>query len=123
MMNITWFNKEQGARPVNPADITIRKSSKTGVYSILVRNGNADLMSETGYIRLGVSEEDRNILVFMAASKKDGWKLAQYNNHPDIKIAQFYTGKILDLLARFEGDYNLDITEDNLFYLNRKEML
>ena len=120
-MNVTWFNKEPRKRAVNPADITIKKS-KSGFY-LYVRNDNADLMSETGYIRLGVSNEDPHLLIFMAASKQDGWKLAKFTNHDDIRIVQFNSGKILDLLARFEGDYMLDITEDNLFCINRKDVL
>ena len=120
MEDIVWFEKESakgGAR--KNEDITIRKT-KQGII-ITARNGIASDISKTTYIRFGTPKNNQNTLYFMAADPYKGWKLsAKDNKTPDISRAHISDPRMVDLLSRFVGDYDLEISDDNLFYIDRR---
>lgn len=121
MENIVWFNKDRSGWTQKKCDLSISKV-KDGI-SIIVRNGFGVEITNTGYIRIGFSEKNRNRMYFMGADKDHGWKLCtQPNNTTNLK-AQISDAKVVDGLLKFIGDYELEISEDNLFYIDRRNVL
>lgn len=118
MDDIIWVNKEKGGWTRKAEDVSIRKV-KNGI-SIIVRNNWYEELTTTEYIRFGFSKSDRNKLYFMASTPESGWKLTKGNTlnySTTVRDERLTTG-----LIRFEGDYNIEISEDNLFYIDRRNV-
>lgn len=120
MEQITWFNKECQRGGVRlTADISITKT-KQGI-TVIIRNNRGPEISKSGYIRLGVTKSNKNILYFMTADKQHGWKLsARADKSTTTYRICLMEQRMVDLLSRFVGDYNLEISEDNLFFIDRR---
>lgn len=124
-MEITWFKKERiTVRSGADVSISIGKSTAT----IRIRNGYLNEISpETNHLIIGVSSEDKNILVFMAADKRDGWKFFTSSAEKDgCYKAVISTENIRTLLARFAGDYSMELLEENgrsHYCINRRNVL
>lgn len=121
MEDIVWFEKQRGGVSYKKNDCSINRL-KNG-YSIVVRNGLAEEMTKTDYMRIGFSKENKTRLLFMAADEKKGWKFVQSRTNPLTKTALVSDERMIQALARFEGDYNLEISDDNFFYIDRKNIL
>ena len=120
MEDIVWFEKESAKGGVRKTeDITIRKT-KQGMV-VTVRNGAADDISKTGYIRFGTPKNSQNTLYFMAADPYKGWKLTvRDKDEPNTRRAIVSDSRMVDLLSRFVGDYDLEVSDDNLLYIDRR---
>lgn len=121
MEEIVWFDKERGGAVRKHEDLSIT-SVKNGI-SIIVRNNLAEEISSTSFFRIGFGNNDRNRLFFMAADKNHGWKFTRSSSNPSTMTCQIRDDRLVDSLKRFEGDYNLDISEDNLFYIDRRNVI
>lgn len=118
MEDIIWVNKEKGGWTRKAEDVSIRKV-KNGM-SITFRNNWFEELTTTEYIRFGFSNSDRNKLYFMASASNNGWKFTKnttLNYSAVIRDERLMTG-----LTRFEGDYNVELSEDNLFYIDRRNV-
>lgn len=120
MEDIVWVNKEKTGS-VAKGDISISKIK--GGVSIIVRNGWQDEVTNTGFIRFGFSPNDKNKLYFMPADHKHGWKLSVQNSNTKNLKAQVSDAKVVDGLLRFIGDYKLDVNDDNIFFIDRRNVL
>jgi len=120
MEDIVWVNKECTGG-LSKGDLSITKV-KDGVC-IIVRNGWQDEITNTGFIRFGFSPKDKNKLYFMSADEKHGWKLSVQNSGTKNLRAQVSDAKVVDGLLRFIGDYELDVNDDNIFFIDRKNVL
>lgn len=119
--NIVWFNKERSGWTQKKCDMTI--SNTKGGINIILRNGLREEVTSTGYIRIGFSEKDKNRMFFMAADKDHGWKLSLQPNSTTSCRSHISDEKIIEGMLRFIGDYDLEISEDNLFYIDRRNVL
>lgn len=124
-MNITWFHREKiGFNAKADVTVSVTKKSKTG--RITLRNNLANEISpDSHYMVLGVPSEDANVLCFMASKERDGWKASQSKNS-DTAVLQFSDERMLELCARFAGDYKVDLYEDTgteLYCINRRNVL
>ena len=119
MVEIVWFDKDR-SHTISKSDVSIKKIPGNRV-SIILRNGYAAEISKTGFFRLGLSTKQPTRLYFMAADE-NGWKAyetTQSGANSSIKIK----GKLVDALAKFEGDYEMDLDDDNLYYIDRRKVL
>ena len=124
-MDITWFKKERvTVRSGADVSISVGKSTAT----IRLRNGFLNEISpETSHIIFGVSNEDKNVLVFMAASKRDGWKFFTSSTEKDgVYKTVISTENVRAMLARFAGDYSMELLDENgrcHYCINRRNVL
>ena len=119
MEEIVWFEKDNKGWEKKGNDISINKT-KNG-YSIIIRNDWTSEMSTTGFIRLGFSKDGMK-LFFMAADKASGWKIhkiARGVNH-NVSVS---ADRICTALARFEGEYNIEVSGDNICFIDRRNIL
>ena len=129
MENIVWFNKKSlHGNPGKKCDISVQVRKRTGKISIIFRNNIHEEITTTQHLRVGLSPNDKNKLYFMASDPRNGWKLTPTNkNSPkgtagNMSIA-ISDDKLINSLRRFEGDYNADITEDNIIYIDRRNVI
>jgi hypothetical protein len=59
----------------------------------------------------------------MSADEKHGWKLSVQNSDTKNLRAQVSDAKVVDGLLRFIGDYELDVNDDNIFFIDRRNVL
>lgn len=119
--NIVWFNKDRSGWTQKKCDMTISKV-KDGI-NIIIRNSLGEEVTSTGYIRIGFAEKDKNRMYFMAADKAHGWKFSLQPNSTTSYRAHISDDKVIEGMLRFIGDYDLEISEDNLFYIDRRNVL
>lgn len=123
-MNITWFNKEKIGHNAK-SDVTV-SVTKSKVGTITFRNNVAEAISpETHYMVVGVPADDANVLCFMASKEREGWKASGRANS-DSAVLQISDQRIVELCARFAGDYKLDLYQDTgteLYCINRRNVL
>ena len=123
MEEIIWFKKESLGNPGKSCDVTVT-TQKDNKVRIIIRNGFADEIAPTEYMRIGLSPNDKNRLYFMAANDKTGWKLSKTANSESINKGVLIGGeKAGHALRRFDGDYNLEISEDNIFFIDRRNVI
>ena len=121
MDEIVWFGKERVGNTRKSEDVSI-KNTKSGV-SIIVRNNLAEEISESMFFRIGFGKNDRNRLYFMSADKVHGWKFSRSSTNQATMSCMLRDERMVDGLRRFEGDYNLEISDDNMFYIDRRNVL
>lgn len=121
MEDIVWFNKEKGGNYGKKEDVSIKKL-KAGV-SIIIRNGLDEEITTTNYVRIGFSNENRTRLYFMGAQPNTGWKFSRSNKNSSTVTIAIRDDRLVSGLLKFEGDYNLEISEDNLFFIDRKNVV
>lgn len=121
MKEIIWLAKSCSGRKQHHGDISITKVKKG--FSIRIRSELAEEMTETGYIRIGVARHDQNLLYFMAADSDHGWKLSMPTTKDSTCSLRITTEETFDTLGKFVGDYNLEISDDNLFFVNRRNLI
>lgn len=123
-MNITWFHREKIGYNAK-ADVTV-SVTKSKIGTITLRNNLAhEISPESHYMVVGVPAEDSNILCFMASKEREGWKACRRKNG-DTAVLQFSDERMVDLCARFAGDYRVDLYEDTgteLYCINRRNVL
>lgn len=128
MEKIVWFEKTHTTSPSSNYDCTVtkRKNKKgisTAIIVIKFRNGVIQTL-ESEYIRAGLSPDGKK-LFFAPAKKETGWKLGSDGNKNDapereILRIQIADEKLSDGLLRFLGDYEIEISEDNLLYIDSR---
>lgn len=118
MEDIIWFNKEKGKKS-GAEDVTISKVKKG--YALKIRNGWPKEISESGFIRIGFSRDGKKIF-FMNATASNGWSMTGKKGQDTMTIT-FQSPKLTDGLARFEGAYNMEVSEDELCYIDRRNVL
>lgn len=121
MENIVWFNKDRSGWTQKKCDMSVSKV-KDGI-NIILRNGLCEEVTSTGFIRIGFSEKDRNRMFFMAADKDHGWKFSLQPNSTTSYRTHIRDEKVIEGMLRFIGDYDLEISEDNLFFIDRRNVL
>lgn len=119
--NIVWFNKDRSGWTQKKCDMTISKV-KDGI-NVIIRNSLGEEVTSTGYIRIGFAEKDKNRMYFMAADKAHGWKMSLQPNSTTSHRTHIGDEKVIEGMLRFIGDYDLEISEDNLFYVDRRNVL
>lgn len=124
MEEIVWIEKEKIGNPGRTCDVTVA-THRDGNVRIVFRNGYADEIAPESFIRFGLSPNDKNRLYFMAANAKTGWKLSPTNKMPgnNSKATSVSLEKISRTLRKFDGDYNLEISDDNLFFIDRRNVI
>ena len=118
MEDIIWFNKDRTGYTHKRSDVSINKNKDC--VSIIIRNDWVTEVTQTGYIRIGMSPGNKNRLYFMAADEQNGWKMS---NSPNSKMNYKTTirdDKVIVGLVRFIGDYDMEVSEDNLCYIDRR---
>lgn len=120
MEEIVWFNKEKSGVDGKKCDVSVTKL-KNGSITIYIRNGWMDEISKTGYMRVGLSRKNKNTLYFMAAEKEKGWKIIKPSKGCE-KI-QIRDERVVEGLVRFLGDYEMELSDDNLCYIDRRNVL
>ena len=126
-MNITWIKKEKNTGRKSNSDITINVT-KSGAY-ITMRNGYLNEISpETKCIMVGVDNKEKNRLLFMAADSHTGWKFFKGNKDvAEGTMRCMLSGeKMRTLLARFAGDYAMELYEESgtaLYCIDRRNIL
>lgn len=126
-MEITWFKKENSTGAKSKADITINVT-KSGAY-ITIRNGYVkEISPETNCIIIGVNRNDKHRLMFMAADDRKGWKFQKPNRYvaEGTMRCVLYGDKMRNLLARFAGDYEMELYEEGgttLYCIDRRNIL
>lgn len=121
MENIVWFNKDKSGWTQKNCDMTISKSKDR--INIILRNGMCEEVTSTGYIRIGFAEKDKNRMYFMAADKDHGWKFSLQPNSKTSYRSHISDTKVIDGMLRFIGDYDLEISDDNLFFIDRRNVM
>lgn len=121
MEDIVWFNKDRTGYTVKKCDITISKVQH-GV-SIIVRNGWETEMTKTGYIRIGFSSRDKNKMYFMAADEQHGWKLSVQPSASQNYKTNIRDERVADGMLKFIGDYDVEVSEDNICFIDRRNVL
>ena len=128
MENIVWLNKEHYGNYGKRYDISIQTRKKSGKISIIFRNGIDEEITNTDHIRIGLSPTDKNKMYFMASDSKNGWKLkytsdkTNAKNPSNNKGIQLGDERMVDALRKFEGDYTAEITEDNIIFIDRRNV-
>lgn len=120
MEGIVWINKTKTGCS-KKTDISIYKISR-GV-SILVRNGWQDKITDTGHIRFGFSPSDSGKLFFMPADSAHGWGLHIQNSSTDNLRATVTDRRYVEKLLEFVGDYDMEVSEDDICFIDRKNAL
>lgn len=120
MEEIMWFNKDRTGWTINKSDVTVSKV-KDGI-SVIIRNGWETEISSTGYIRVGFSSQNRNRMYFMAADEHHGWKLSSQRTSSTFKTV-IRDERVVDGMTKFIGDYNIEVNEDNICFIDRKNVL
>lgn len=119
MEEIVWFNKEIDTT-WKQSDVSVTKL-KDGSINIIIRNGWMEEITKTGYMRIGFSAKSKNKLYFMAAEKDKGWKII--NPKKGSSKIQLSGTKAVEGCLRFIGDYEMELSDDNLFFIDRKNVL
>ncbi len=122
MESIVWFNKDRTGYMQKKCDVTIGKL-KDGGITATVRNGWHEEISKTGYMRIGLSSSSKTKLFFMASDAEHGWRLSPTAKEKTNFKVTIRDGRVADGLVRFIGDYEMEISEDNLCYIDRKNVL
>lgn len=106
---------------VKKCDITIGKTKN--VVSVIVRNGWETEITKTGYIRIGFSSQNKNRMYFMAADAQHGWKLSPQTTTTANYKTLIRDDKVSDGMLKFIGDYDIEVSEDNLCFIDRRNVL
>ena len=128
-MKITWYKKKaEGRKNHKSADVTVHVSKKGTAYVTLRNDFAKEISPESEHIILGVSDVDKNILVFMAGSAEDGWKAQKYDTMgaPTTSRIIITDKETVATLSRFEGDYNMELYSDigsELYAINRRSVI
>ena len=112
---VYWFTKF--SEPKSRAKVELKDVSVTlranGRIAITLRNGiKHEFKSE--YIRVGLSTDGKK-LYFLASNDKSGWKLYKIND-----TSAYITLPNDKKLYMFMGDYDIEISDDNLLYIDSR---
>ncbi len=122
--DLKWMGKRQftqKARNHQGCDVSIRKSLSKDKLKIrfILRNGSANVISETDYVQFAVSDTKR--IYFMTGTHDTGLKMsAQKTMICDNRYVMI--NKEIDAreLVSFVGDYNLQYDDEcRLYYILR----
>ena len=113
---IQWFTKKKNGR-TSESDLSINKT-KEG-FSMIFRNNIATKISFTGFFEFGISD---NKLYFREASEKNGRKFSAVPNPYHFR-ATFSSPKEIEILAKYEGDYDFEFDEnEQCFFVDRRKV-
>ena len=113
---IQWFSKKKNGR-LSEYDLSINKV-KDG-FSIIFRNNIATKISFTGFFEFGISD---NKVYFREASEKNGRKFSPMKNPYHFR-ATFSSPEEIEILAKFEGDYDFEFDEkEECFFVDRRKV-
>ena len=106
-MNITWIKKEKNTGCKSNSDITI------------------NVTKSAAYITM---RKEKNRLLFMAADSHTGWKFFKGNKDvAEGTMRCMLSGeKMRTLLARFAGDYAMELCEEDgtsLYCIDRRNII
>ena len=117
--NFIYFNKEN-IRKTADVKITLKQHGDYTLARITFSSANIEDITKTGYLRFAVPEGDKNKLFFLATDKAKGYKLHKQGKNSYTEIRQ---ANITELMKRFEGKYDLEITDENFIYVDRRNAL
>lgn len=122
MESIVWFNKDRTGYSQKKCDVTVSKLKDGGIV-ITIRNGWHDEITKTGYMRIGLASNSKNKMYFMASDAGHGWRLSPTAKEKTNYKVTIKDSRVSDGLVRFIGDYEMEISEDNLYFIDRKNVL
>ena len=117
--NFIYFNKEKNRKTAD-VRIAVKQRGEYTAARIWFSSANIEDITKTGFVRFAVPEGNKNQLFFFATDKDKGYKLHKQGNSSYMEIQQT---NITELMKRFEGKYDLEITEENYIYVDRRNAL
>lgn len=123
MEEIIWFRNDgrsRGNKSTSDVTVSLRKNGKENnkVLSIRFRNEIAGEF-KSDFIRFGLSKDGKKMF-FLPARREDGWKLNGYKGNESTKFIVINSMKY-DELLRFIGDYSMQVSEDDVLYIDSRE--
>ena len=118
-MEFIWVNKSSHCNR-SKADVTVGKKKKYEQehISIIFRNAVFEDF-DTGYIRLGFAKDGKR-LAFMSCDRENGWKI--YKSGATTRYIVVRGQDIIDRLVKFLGDYDMQVSDDNYLYIDRRDV-
>lgn len=119
MENITWFNKKGHRGSKHDVSVTRHKSNKNRI-SFTFRNGEIDTL-EADFIRIGFSMDGKK-MYFSPAQSNNGWKLLKGKSKtPGTSSFAITEPFLYDKLLSYIGEYDFEISDDNLLYIDSRK--